>query len=143
MRQKFVMNAQRHIRVPSRPNKRSKEEIVEIDGELLSRANRFGGRYQPLDDRITDEDDLDNNNNNQQQPETIDEENEQDSEDESQIIPGDNFPIVDERTRSSVYTYKPSNRQNDAGQKSHGRRNQEGRIHFYARPKNTKREIQY
>ena len=89
------MNAQRHIRVPSRPNKRSREEIVEIDGELLSRANRFGGGYQPLDDRITDEDDLDNNNNNQQQPETIDEENEQDSEDESQIIRGDNFPIVD------------------------------------------------
>ena len=39
MRRKFDMNAQRQIWVPSRPNKRSREEIAEIDGELLSRAN--------------------------------------------------------------------------------------------------------
>ena len=45
MRRKFDMNAQRQIWVPSRPNKRSREEIAEIDGELLSRANRFGGGY--------------------------------------------------------------------------------------------------
>ena len=38
MRRKFDMNAQRQIWVPSRPNKRSREEIAEIDGELLSRA---------------------------------------------------------------------------------------------------------
>ena len=63
MRRKFNMNAQRQIWVPSRPNKRSREEIAEIDGELLSRANRLGGGYQPLEDP--------NNNNNHQQPEII------------------------------------------------------------------------
>ena len=94
MRRKFDMNAQRQIWVPSRPNKRSREEITEIDGELLSRANRFGGGYQPLEDRILEEEDL-NNNNNHQQPEIIEEENEPDSEGESQIERGDNFPIVD------------------------------------------------
>ena len=43
MRRKFDMNAQRQFWVPSRPNKMCREEIAEIDGELLSRANRFGG----------------------------------------------------------------------------------------------------
>ena len=74
------MNAQRQIWVPSRPNKRSREEIAEIDGELLSRATRFSGGYQPLDDRTAEKGDLNNNNNNQQQPEIIEEENEPDSE---------------------------------------------------------------
>ena len=73
------MNAQRQIWVPSRPNKRSREEIAEIDCELLSRANRFGGGYQPLEGRIAEEEDP-NNNNNQQQPEVREEENEPDSE---------------------------------------------------------------
>ena len=94
MRRKFDMNAQRQIWVPSRRNKRSREEIAEIDGELLSRANRFGGGYQPLEDRIAEEEDP-NNNKNQQQPGIIEKENEQDSEGESRIVRGDNFPIVD------------------------------------------------
>ena len=74
MRRKFDMNEQRQIWVPSRPNKRSREEIAEIDGELLSRANRFDGGYQPLEDRTAETEDPDNNNNHQQ-PETIEEEN--------------------------------------------------------------------
>ena len=45
MRRKFDMNAKRQFWVPSRPNKASREEeIVEIDDELLLRANRLGGR---------------------------------------------------------------------------------------------------
>ena len=94
MRRKFDMNAQRQIWVPSRPNKSSREEIAEIDGELLSRANRLSGGYQPLEDRTAEDEDP-NNNNNHQQPEIIEEENEPESEGESQIIRGDNFPIVD------------------------------------------------
>ena len=94
MRRKFDMNAQRRIWVPSRPNKRSREEIAEIDGELLTRANRLGGGYQPIEDRTAEDEDP-NNNNNHQQPEIIEEENEPESEGESQIIRGDNFPIVD------------------------------------------------
>ena len=94
MRRKFDMNAQRQIWVPSRPNKRSREEIAEIDGELLTRANRLGGGYQPIEDRTAEDEDP-NNNNNHQQPEIIEEENEPESEGESQIIRGDIFPIVD------------------------------------------------
>ena len=87
MRRKFDMNAQRQIWVPSRPNKRSCQEIGEIDGELLTRANRFGGGYQPLEERIEEEQVA-------PQPEMA-EETEQESEGKSQVIRGDNFPIVD------------------------------------------------
>ena len=43
MPRKFDSTAPRQIWVPSRPNKRSSEEIAEIDGEFSSRANRLGG----------------------------------------------------------------------------------------------------
>ena len=45
---RYDQNAQRTIWVPSRPNKRSPEEIAEIDGELIQRANRLGGGYRPI-----------------------------------------------------------------------------------------------
>ena len=32
-----------------RPNKRSRQEIAEIDAELIRRANRIGGGYQPME----------------------------------------------------------------------------------------------
>ena len=84
MRRKFDMNAERQIWVPSRPNKRSRQEIAEIDGELLTRANRFGGGYQPLEERREE----------QEAPRAeMAEETEQESEGERQIIRGDNFPI--------------------------------------------------
>ena len=55
------MNAQRQIWVPFRPNRGNRQKIAEIDGELLSRANRFGGGYQPFKGRIEEK--------NQQKPE--------------------------------------------------------------------------
>ena len=79
MRRNFDMNAQRQIWVPSRPNKRSKEEIAEIDGELMSRANRFGGGYRPLEERAEEEE------QKTQQPEIL-EEVEPESEGESLVI---------------------------------------------------------
>ena len=87
MRRKFDMIAQRQVWVPSKPNKRSCQEIAEIDGELLTRVNRFGGGYQPLEERIEEEQEA-------PQPEMV-EETEQESEGESQVVRGDNFPIVD------------------------------------------------
>ena len=87
MRRKFDMNAQRQIWVPSRPNKRSRKKIVEIGGEFLTRANRSGGGYQPLEERVEEEQEI-------QQPETI-EDTEQESKGKSQVVRGDNFPIVD------------------------------------------------
>ena len=87
MRRKLDMNAQRQIWVPSRPNKRSRQEIAEIDGELLTRANRFGGGYQPLEERMEETQET-------PQPEMA-EETEQEREGESQVIRGANFPILD------------------------------------------------
>ena len=47
MRRKFDMNAQRQIWVPSRPNKRNREEIAEIDGELLTELIDSAGATNP------------------------------------------------------------------------------------------------
>ena len=43
------------IFTPSRPNKRSREEIAEIDAELTQRANRIGGGYRPIQEGEEDE----------------------------------------------------------------------------------------
>ena len=47
MRRRYDQNAQRTIWVPSRPNKRSREEIADIDGQLIQRANRLGEATNP------------------------------------------------------------------------------------------------
>ena len=101
MRRKFDMNAQRQIWVPSRPNQKSKEEISEIDGELLTRANRFGGGYQPLEERAEEE------NQEPQQPEII-EEAEVESEGENEVlIAVDSFSQKNGRPQKSVNQQKP------------------------------------
>ena len=48
LRRRYDHQTQRTVFAPSRPNKRSREEIAEIDAELIRRANRLGGGYQPL-----------------------------------------------------------------------------------------------
>ena len=48
LRRRYDHQSQRTIFAPSRPNKRSREEIADIDAELMRRANRLGGGYQPL-----------------------------------------------------------------------------------------------
>ena len=42
MRRRYDQNAQRTIWVPSRPNKRSREEIAEIDGALYNAQTDWG-----------------------------------------------------------------------------------------------------
>ena len=42
LRRRYDHQTQRTVFAPSRPNKRSREEIVEIDAELIRRANRLG-----------------------------------------------------------------------------------------------------
>ena len=42
MRRRYDQNAQRATWVPSRSNKRNREEIAEIDGKHIQRANRLG-----------------------------------------------------------------------------------------------------
>ena len=83
LRRRYDHKSQRTIFAPSRPNKRSREEIADIDAELMRRANRLGGSYQPL------QDETENN------PEEVKIEQEpEDTEEDSIILRGDNLPIV-------------------------------------------------
>ena len=90
MRRRYDQNAQRTIFVPSRPNKRSREENAQIDGQLIQRANRLGGGYQPLQTIREEQEQI-------PMEEQLSEEqsNDPESEGESQIIRGDNLPIFD------------------------------------------------
>ena len=42
LRRRYDPHTQRTIFAPTRPNKRSREEIAEIDAELLQRTHRLG-----------------------------------------------------------------------------------------------------
>ena len=46
MRRRYDTQSQKMIFTPSRPNKRSRQEIAEIDTELTQRANGIGGGYR-------------------------------------------------------------------------------------------------
>ena len=86
LRRRYDHQTQRTVFAPSRPNKRSREEIAEIDAELIRRANRLGGSYQPL---IEEQD---------EQPDEVREEGElenNETEEDSVIMRGDNLPNVD------------------------------------------------
>ena len=91
MRRRYDPQSQRTIFAHSRPNKRSREEIAEIDAELTHRANRIGGGYQPIE-IIEDE---------EEDPEALEEGEVQadqktvDTEEDSFIMRGDKLPIVD------------------------------------------------
>ena len=87
LRRRYDQYTQRTVFAPSRPNKRSREEVAEIDAEIMRRANRLGGGYQPM----TEE---------QDEPEELREEVEleiekAETEEDSVIMRGDNLPIVD------------------------------------------------
>ena len=92
-RSRYDQNTQRTIWVPSRPNKRSREEIAEIDGELIQRANRLRGSYRPIQEAENEPEQFEM----EAQPaeERI---NNSESEGEREIIRGDNLPIVDLKT---------------------------------------------
>ena len=85
LRRRYYHQTQRTIFAPSRHNKRSREEIAEIDAELIQRANRIGGGYQPIE--IEEE---------QEETEEIREtERAAETEEDSVIMLGDNLPIMD------------------------------------------------
>ena len=48
MRRRYNPESQRTIFAPSRPNKRSRQDIAEMDAELTQRAKRLDGGYRPL-----------------------------------------------------------------------------------------------
>ena len=87
LRRRYDHYTHRTVFAPSRPNKRSREEIAEIDAEIMRRANRLGGGYHPLIEE-------------QDEPEEIREEGEleienAETEEDSVITRGDNLPMVD------------------------------------------------
>ena len=87
LRRRYNHYTQRTVFAPSRPNKRSREEIAEIDADVMRRANRLGSGYQPM----TEE---------QDEPEELREEGEleienTETEEDSVIMRGKNLPIVD------------------------------------------------
>ena len=84
LRLRYDHQRQKTIFTPSRRNKRSREEMAELDAELMIRANRLGGRYQLI----------------QEEPAENPEEGEidqqlADMEEDSLIMRRDNLPIVD------------------------------------------------
>ena len=86
LRRRYDHYTQRTVFAPTRPNKRSREKIAEIDAEIMRRTNRLGGGYQPVIE--------------EQEPEEIREEGEleienDETEVDSVILRGDNLPIVD------------------------------------------------
>ena len=87
LRRRYDHCTQRTVFAPTRPNKRRREEIAEIDAEIMRRANRLGGGYRPIAEE-------------EEEPEEIREEGEleienADTEEYSVIMRGDNLPIVD------------------------------------------------
>ena len=89
MRRRYDTQSQRMIFTPSRPNKRSREEIAEIDAELTQRAHRIGGGYRPLQPEEEEEPEAPEEGDLQNEQNTVD------TEEDSVIMRGDNLPIVD------------------------------------------------
>ena len=87
LRRRYDHYTQRTVFAETRPNKRSREDIAEIDAEIMKRANRLGGGYQPIAEE-------------EEEPEEIQEECELETEnaetdEDSVIMRGDNLQIVD------------------------------------------------
>ena len=87
LRRRYDHYTQRTVFAPSRPNKRSRKEIAEIYAEIMKRANRLGGGYQPMIEE-------------QDEPQERWEESEleienAETEEDSVIIRADNLPTVD------------------------------------------------
>ena len=89
MRRRYDTQSQRLIFTPSQPNKRSREEIAEIDAELTQRAHRIGGGYRPLQPEEEEEPEAPEEGELQTEQNTVD------NEEDSVIMRGDNLPIVD------------------------------------------------
>ena len=84
LRRRYDPHTQRTIFAPTRPNKRSREEIAEIDAELLQRTH--WGTYHPLTEDTEETENPEEGELVPEQPET---------EEDSVIMRGDNLPIVD------------------------------------------------
>ena len=84
LRRRYDHQRQRTVFALSCPNKRPREEIAEIDAEIMRRANRLGGGYQPIQEET--EENPEEGEINQEL---------EDTEEDSIVLRGDNLPIVD------------------------------------------------
>ena len=89
MRRSYDQQSQRTIFAPSGPNKRSREEIAEIDADLTQRVKRIGEGYQ-LTEIIKEEEEPET----PQEGEVQADQNAEDTEEDSVIMRGINLPIV-------------------------------------------------
>ena len=90
MRRRYDPQSQRTVFAPSRPSKRSREEIAEIDVELTQKANRIGSGYRQFKEEEEEEEPA-----APEEGEPQAEQNTVDTEEDSVIMRGDNLPIVD------------------------------------------------
>ena len=88
LRRRYDHQTQRTIFAPSRPNKRSSDEIAEIDAEIIRRANRIGGGFLPIyiEEVQEETEGVRGEGEIEQAVET---------EEDSVIMQGNNIPIVD------------------------------------------------
>ena len=70
LRRRYDPHTQRTIFAPIRPNERSREEIAEIDAELLQRTHRLGGGYHPLTEDTEETENPEEGELEPEQPET-------------------------------------------------------------------------
>ena len=84
LRRGYDHQTQRTVFAPSRPNKRSREEIAEIDAEIMRRTNGLGGGYKQLKEEPEENPEV---GVIYQEPEGIDE--------DSVVLRRNNLPIVD------------------------------------------------
>ena len=90
MRRRYDTQLQRMIFTPSRPSKRSREEIAEIAAELTQRANQIGGGYLPMQaEEEEEEPEAPEEGELQAEQTTVD------TEEDSVIMRGDKLTIVD------------------------------------------------
>ena len=85
-RRRYDHQTQRTVFAPTHPDKRSRQEIAEVDAELLRRANRLGGGYHTV---IPDEEEETEEMREEGEVETAE------AEEDNVIMRGDNLPIVD------------------------------------------------
>ena len=138
LRRRYDHQSQRTIFAQSRPNKRSREGIADIDAELIRRANRLGGGYQPLQvetEKNPEEGEI------EQEPE--------DTEEDSIIMRGDNLPIVNlskyntvwriqyNTQRSQIHTNQSHCGKPDGKQENNRRQYQKSGVRIHAGFKDT------
>ena len=129
LRRRYDPHTQRTIFAPTRPNKRSREEIAEIDAELIQRTNRLGGGYHPLTEETGEPQNTEEGEIEPEQPET---------EEDSLILRGDNLPIVEQvqhrGKRGPLYSDKSYCGKVIRKQKDNRRHNKEGLIRIHDGP---------